>query len=92
MDIKENGAAEPKPSKSQKVVLVAYYKGGSTITGHWFQQNRRAAFYLFEPLFLLYRTYLKDHGISQHFILDREVFDYGDEASYRYVGLTVCVI
>ncbi len=81
--ISEQVAAEPKPSKSQKVVLVAYYRGGSTITGQWFQQNRHSAFYLFEPLFSLYRAYLKDHGIPAHFILDREAFDYGDDANYR---------
>lgn len=38
-----------------KVIIVAYYRGGSSLTGGLFNWNRKAVYY-FEPLHYLYQS------------------------------------
>ena len=55
--------------ETKKIVLVTYFRGGSTFLGELFNQNRKV-FYWFEPLAAHLTAYKKAKQSSDYLIED----------------------
>ncbi|XP_060596820.1 carbohydrate sulfotransferase 1-like isoform X2 [Ruditapes philippinarum] len=85
-------SGEMKQSNFAPVVVVAYMRSGSTLTGNLIQQNPDT-FYVFEPLHDIIRGYQKEKEIQfpkTRFVAERPLMDIKEEVDGLYRAWFTC--